>query len=514
MSLLSKVVSMVAKRKQRQIERVLNFPEEMTEEKLDAILKRHKNTVFGRKYGFDRLTTAERYSNEVPLMNHGSLKPYLNMVYKEPAGGVLTADPVIWYLQSSGTTGHPKKLPITEASVKDLASGSSLSWMAFLGLEPENAKVVDGAMITFGAPALIDYIGEIPVGYGTGVLTQRQNRLFQRLIKPGAEVFNILDMEDKMKAYAKLMATENVTGLGGITTLTLALVRRMQSMYGPWLLDELKGSKHEKRIRNALDDDGHLDVEQLWPNLRLFFTAGINTDPYREWITKTFPNITIWESYGGSEGFYAGQLLPEPGVQLATHLNYFEFIPESQILEVDPDVIPLSDVKKGHRYEIVVTNNGGYYRFRVGDMMTFTNTDPYTVRHIGRKGKVVNLSGEKITDAHVTNAMNETCRKTGAEVVDYTLVGMIAEGVPHYTLAAMFRSDNVDAVEFIRVFEEEIMTSNNEFRIVREMGALGPTTMRKMIAPYSEAVIRKSLIQAKPITLTTNQEVLAECETS
>ncbi|NHJ13841.1 MAG: hypothetical protein EAX95_09190 [Candidatus Thorarchaeota archaeon] len=514
MSLLSQLVSIVAKRRQREIKHVLNYPHELMEEKLSSILRRHRDTAFGKQYGFESISSADQYSEKVPLMDHVSLAPYLDMVYRRPNGGILTADPVIWYLQSSGTTGHPKRLPITESSVKDLAAGSSQSWMAFMSAKPENAKVVEGTMITFGAPALIDYIGDIPVGYGTGVLTQRQNRLFQRLIKPGEEIFNILDMEDKMKAYARLMATENVTGLGGITTLSLALVRRMQKMYGPWLLDELKGTAHEKRIRAALSDDGHLDVEQLWPNLKLFFAVGIDTDPYREWISKTFPHVTIWETYGGSEGFYAGQLLPEPGVQLAAHLNYFEFIPESESSKTDPEVIPLADVKKGNRYEIVITNIGGYYRYRVGDLVTFTSTDPYTIRNIGRKGKVVNLSGEKITDAHVSRAMSDACKRTGAEIVDYTMVGILTDGMPHYTLAAMFRNEAVDPVEFLAVFEEAMMVSNNEYRIVREMGALGPTIMKRMKLPYSESVIRKSHIQAKPITLTTNPEVLAECETS
>ncbi|MHA2210481.1 MAG: GH3 family domain-containing protein [Candidatus Thorarchaeota archaeon] len=510
MSILSRLVSLVVKRRAKQIELVLENELELMEEKLASILKRHEGTYFGRRHGFGTISSSAAYSDKVPLMDYTSLEPYLEMVYQDPNAGVLTADPVIWYLRSSGTTGHPKKLPITEASCKDLAAGSSLSWMGYMNADPENVKVVDGTLITFGAPAVIDHIGDIPVGYGTGVLTQRQNKLFQRLIKPGPEVYNIMNIEDKMKEYARLMVTADVTGLGGITTLSLAQVRRMQQDYGPWLLDEMRGTKHERRIRDALDDNGQLDVAALWPDLRLFFAVGIDTDPYREWISKTFPGITVWETYGGSEGFYAGQLLPEPGVQLATYLNYFEFIPESQVNEVEPEVIPLVEVKKGNRYEIVVTNIGGYYRYRIGDMVTVTNTDPYTVRHIGRKGSVVNLAGEKLSDSHVANAMKKACEQTGVEVIDYSLVGRVKDGIPQYVLATMFRNENTDAVDFITRFEDAIMDSNYEFRHSREMGALGPTVIRLMKTSYFDSLVQQSPHgQVKPVHLSTNEELLA-----
>jgi hypothetical protein len=512
MGILKHLVAKYAKRKLKEIEYVLNHQIELSEQKLNEILKRHETTVIGRKYDFGSIRNEEEYRSRVPLMDSQSIQPYLEMIYENPNGAVLTSDPVIWYLQSSGTTGKPKRLPITKRGVKDLAKGSSLSWMAFMNAQPENPQVIEGTMVTFGAPAIFDEINGIPVGYGTGVLTQMQNKLFQKLITPGVDVFNIIDIEEKMRAYALHCASNNVTGLGGITTLCLALVRRMQEQYGPWLFEVLRGTKHGSRINAAMDSEGHLDVSQLWPELRLFFTAGINTDPYRSWITKTFPKVTIWESWGGSEGFYGGQLLPSPGVQLATFVNYFEFIPEHEVHKPQANTISLSDIKKGNRYEVIITNIGGYYRYRIGDMVTFTDTDPYTVRFIGRKGKVVNLSGEKLSDAHVDNALADACRRTGIELVDCTVVGHIEEGLPHYTIAALFRDTYVDVIEFIGAFEDSLMKSNNEFKIVREVGALGATTLMRMNKSLFEDAVKASPMQAKPISLTTDISVLTDCE--
>ncbi|MGQ4912423.1 MAG: GH3 family domain-containing protein [Candidatus Thorarchaeota archaeon] len=512
MSIMRKLVSTLAKRKASEIEHILNHPVEVSEEKLMSILNRHWDTVIGRKYGFDMIKTPEQFSDRVPLCDYYTLEPYLKRVHENPRGKILTSDDVIWYLQSSGSSGEPKRLPVTAAGSKDLSAGTMTTWFAWMNRNPENTRMFDGTIVTMGAPAEIDHINGIPVGYATGAMIRRLNPLFKRLMKPGEDVFNITDIELKMRAYARLLATVNVTGLQGITTLILSLVRRMQNEYGPWLVDEFKGTKHEKRLREAMNDDGTLDVETLWPNLTLFTLMGIDCSPYLEWIKRTLPQASMLEMYGASEGYLGGQLVEGPGVQLLAHVNYFEFIPEEESHLKNPTVVPLSDVKRGKRYEIVITNNFGYYRYRIGDLVTFINTDPYTIAEIGRKGRIVNLAGEKLSDKHITRAMTEACRKTKAEITDYTVVGVVSEGLPHYTIAAMFQNSDVDTVDFVQSFEEAMSRINYEFAHSRETGGLGPTLLARMKTSAFEDKVKASHIQAKPDPLTTNMSILEACE--
>jgi hypothetical protein len=160
----------------------------------------------------------------------------------------------------------------------------------------------------------------------------------------------------------------------------------------------------------------------------------------------------------------------------------------------------------------VLTNDQGYYRYRMGDMVTFTKTDPYTVTGVSRKGRVVNLSGEKISEAHVSNAMKAACIKTSAEIMDYTVVGTVENGLGNYVIAAMFHDENVDPVEFVHAFEDSLGQTNLEFRFNRETGALGPTTLLRMRSSHFEDIVRSSHLQAKPTPLTTDTAVLAVCE--
>jgi hypothetical protein len=200
---------------------------------------------------------------------------------------------------------------------------------------------------------------------------------------------------------------------------------------------------------------------------------------FREWIAKILPQVTVREGYASSEAYMASQILPEPGIQLMPDLNFFEFIPEAEIDNEEPTVIPLSDVKKGNRYEMLLTNANGWYRYRVGDMVTFSNLNPYTVRHISRKGSVVSLAGEKLCDAHV--------------------------------IAGMFR-DDVDSVDFVKAFEDALGKANWEFLNSRAMGGLGPTTLAKARMSLHEELVKATHLQAKPVPLTTDRSVLAMCE--
>ena len=514
MSIMRSLVGIIARRKVREIEEILQNPVEVSEKTLMDILKRHRDTVFGRRFGFESISSPEQYRESVPLMNGEMMQPFIDMIKKDPNGKILTVDPVVWYLQTSGTTGQPKRLPATKHGIKELSKGTMLSWMGYLAQDRENLSLLDGKLITFGASSVMDHIGEIPVGYATGVYSKFQNPIFQRLMNlplvDGHDVFNVQDMDLKMRCYAKLMVENDVSGLQGITPLWLALIRRLQNEYGPWLVDEYRGTEIGRRVRAAMDDAGQLDVAELWPNLRFLLTTGVSTEPYKSWIEKTLPQAQLWEMYGGSEGYFGGQLIPGNGVQLCPQIVYYEFIPESNVDEKNPETIPLSEVKKKGRYEIVITNSGGYYRYRLSDMVTFSEVDPYTIVDIGRKGRITNLSGEKISDAHVQNAMDAACKTTGAEVMDYTVIAHTMNGIGHYTIAAMFR-DDINSIDFVMAYEDAMKASNEEFRVVRETGALGATRLLKLKKSAYDTRVSEYHTQAKPVVLTTDLKILKMC---
>jgi hypothetical protein len=497
MAIMSKLVPLMASRKAKEIENILNNPISLTEAKLKSILERHRSTMFGRNHGYETIKTPEQFSEQVPLYDYHSMSAYFQRVHETPEQPIITADPVIWYVQSSGTSGKPKALPINRAGMADYSSAGTLLMMAFVNAG--GSKVFDGTLLTFAAPARMGEINGVPLGYMTGISRSLiASPLLRRLVKPGEDIFNMTDVSEKLWAYAKYAVKENITGLAGITTLAISFIRKMQNEYGFRLLEHFKGTKHERRIRESLSDDGTLDLINLWPNCVFLGATGIDADPYNSWLSRTLPSVVLRDNYAGSEGLYGTTLLPhtENGIQLLPHINYFEFIPELEVDKEEPTVIPLSEVKKGRRYEIVVTNMMGYTRYRIGDMVTFCDTDPYSVHRIGRKGRVVNLAGEKMTDAHVNEGIAAACRKTGAQLLDYTVYGTIEGSRAHYTISAMFQN-HIDLADFASAFDEAVMINNGEFKHSLEFGALDSTLAIRMERSHTESIIASTHIQAK-----------------
>ncbi len=503
MSIMSKLVPVLAKRKAKVIANILNDPISLTDNKLESILGLHSNTAFGKDHGYESIKTPEQFSEQVPLFDYYSMAPYFDRVKETPKLPIITADPIVWYVQSSGSTGRPKALPISRAGMDDYSIGTTLSMMAFINAGKKHRNVFNGTILSFAAPAKLREINGVPVGYMSGIAKEMAaSAILRRLVKPGVEVFNMTDIEEKLWEYAKVAVQENITGLVGITTLSLAFIRKMQNDYGTKLLQEFKGTKHEAKIRKALSDDGTLNLESLWPNLTMFGATGVDADPYKSWIKDTLPQSVLWDNYAASEGLYGVTLLDntDNGIQLLTNTNYFEFIPENEVDKEHPKVIPLSEVQKGRRYEMVLTNMLGYTRYRVGDMLTFIDTDPYSVHRIGRKGRVVNLAGEKLTDAHVNEGIAAACRRTGAQLADYTVLGSIDGSRAYYTISAMFQN-KIELAEFARAFDDAVGANNGEFKHSLEFGALDPSVAIQMKTSHTEGIIKSNHIQSKPVPL-------------
>ena len=83
--------------------------------------------------------------------------------------------------------------------------------------------------------------------------------------------------------------------------------------------------------------------------------------------------------YNASEGFFAAQDYPgEDGMLLFTnHGIFMEFMPVEEYGKSDPQTIGLKDVEIGKNYALVISTNGGLWRYLVGDTIQFTRLGPF-----------------------------------------------------------------------------------------------------------------------------------------
>ena len=100
---------------------------------------------------------------------------------------------------------------------------------------------------------------------------------------------------------------------------------------------------------------------------------------------------------------------------------YYEFIPMDSYDGENSKAIPISQVKKDISYAVVITTNGGLWRYLIGDTVKFTSTDPYRIKITGRTKHFINVFGEELIIENAEEALKIACKKTNATITDYTV---------------------------------------------------------------------------------------------
>jgi hypothetical protein len=429
----------------------LEDPVGSQEKCLRRVLNRAKDTVYGKQHGFQDIRSIEEFQRVVPINSYESLQPYIS---RTMAGeqNVLFPDKILCFLVTSGTTGDPKLFPFGEQRVQDTIINVLRSG-AFYVVHHDRWDTLDGYRLVFPAPSSLGQkIGEYEVAFMSGALTVAplppQLKMFQtseRRRVPPLEVDNILDWEEKFYLTARYAVSADVRSATGITSNIVSLLRKISTDYLDQLLaDSEVGSTTKTKLREA-SSDGVIDLQKIWPDFRVLLHGGVSITPFRRAIQDLVGDIDLWEGYAATEGWLATQVYLDKGMMPYVGTMFFEFISED---DEDAMPIPLSDVKAGKPYRVLVTNAGGFYRYDIGDIIVFTGTDPLTMRVIGRKASIVSLAGERMSEELILRAIDWVCRDFGIGFVDFALLPEVSAEVIRYHLFIEFTQTPDNLEEF------------------------------------------------------------------
>jgi hypothetical protein len=107
---------------------------------------------------------------------------------------------------------------------------------------------------------------------------------------------------------------------------------------------------------------------------------------------------------------------------------FYEFIPMHSYAGEDSVAIPLSEVEKGINYAILITTNGGLWRYLIGDTVKFTSTNPYRIKVTGRTKHHINVFGEELIIENAEEGLRLACEETNAIITEYTVGPIFMEG--------------------------------------------------------------------------------------
>lgn len=361
------------------------------------LVKTAEKTLFGREHQFESIKTINDFQDKVSIADYEDLKPYIERVKKGQASILWPGNPE-YFAKTSGTTSGTKYIPISKEGMPYQTNAAKSALFHYIN-QKGNADFVSGKMIFLqGSPKLEDSFG-IKVGRLSGIVAHHIPNYLQKNRLPSFKTNEIEDWETKVDEIVKETEKENMTLISGIP---------------PWLI-----MYFEKLIeRNSKK------IKDLFPNLQLIITGGVNYEPYREKMEFLLGGkVDILQTFPASEGFFAFQDdYEKEGLLLQTnHGIFYEFIPLEEFGKANATRLTLKEIELNKDYALILTTNSGLWAYSIGDVVRFISKSPHRVLVSGRTKHFTSAFGEHVIAFEVEQAMKATVEKYPAQVTEFHL---------------------------------------------------------------------------------------------
>lgn len=447
---LNSLISLFNIRRLSQIELFKENPVLVQNSCLFDLLQKAACTEWGERYDFKSIKSRKEYAERVPIQTYESLRPCIERTL-HGENNILWHEDIKWFAKSSGTTSSKSKfIPVSKSSLEDCHFRGGKDIIAIYNKNfPDNNMFKGKSLALGGSHQVCQYNSKSFYGDLSAILIDNLPFWADFARTPDSSIMLMSEWEEKIKRIAETTLNENVTSLAGVPSWFLTL------------------------IRHLLETTGKENLHEIWPNLEVFIHGGVSFVPYREQYEKLCPNkpMRYMETYNASEGFFAIQDDPEDDSMLLM-LDYgifYEFIPMTEIDSENPRVLQIDEVEIGKSYAMLITTNGGLWRYMIGDTVTFTSLHPVKIKITGRTKLFINAFGEEIIMDNATVAMNKACAATGAEVREYTaapiFIGDKTKGAHEWLIE--FSKMPTNLTDFIHTLDIELQNVNSDYEAKR-----------------------------------------------
>ncbi len=447
--LINSIASWFLKQRIHQIELFLKYPNEVQEELLLNLIKFSDKTVFGQKYDFKSIKTYATFAERIPISSYEDLEPLIERT-RQGEQNILWETPIKWFAKSSGTTNAKSKfIPVSNESLEDCHYKGSKDLLCLYLNNNENSEMFLGKSLRLGGSSQIYESNNTFFGDLSAILIENMPIWAEFSSTPSNKVSLMSEWETKMEAIINETINENVTSFAGVPSWMMVLMNKV------------------------LQKTGKENLMEVWPNLEVYFHGGVSFDPYRDQYQKILPknDFKYYEIYNASEGFFAIQDLNNSN-DLLLMLDYgifYEFIPMDVFGTPDQIAIRLADVQLFKNYAIVITTNGGLWRYLIGDTVRFTSLKPYRIRITGRTKHYINVFGEELMVENTDSAIAKTCLETNSEVKDYTVAPIFMKdkekGAHEWMIEFNKKPENI--IEFQKTLDKNLQNLNSDYEAKR-----------------------------------------------
>ena len=434
----------------KELDKHFTAPIALQDEVLKKLVSTATDTEFGHRHHFENIHSYDDFARNVPLNTYEELKADIDRMRRGEAD-VLWPGRVKWYAKSSGTTNDKSKfIPVTKQGLQHIHYRGSSDVVSFYLRNNPKSRIFDGKSLILGGSHSPNY--DLPrslVGDLSAILIENINPLANLFRVPTKQTALLSDFEQKRLRIAQETWNNNVVTLSGVPS---------------WMMSVLV---------KVLEISGKESIDQVWPNLEVFWHGGIAFTPYRHQYENLIrkSDMHYMETYNASEGFFGIQDNPDDHAMLLM-LDYdvfYEFIPLEEVGTAHPTIIPLADVQTGVNYAMVISTSCGLWRYMIGDTVSFTSTKPYKFIITGRTKYFINAFGEELIMDNAEKGLEYACQHTGAEVSEYTAAPVFmdnkAKCYHQWLIEFKHMPDNLE--HFRSLLDEHLQELNSDYEAKR-----------------------------------------------
>jgi hypothetical protein len=510
----ARVIAIPVRRRIAQFEAATADPQAVQEAILHDILVEQAETAFGRDYRFASLKTVEEFRRVLPVAGYEAVEPYMARVRKGETTALLADPRVYMFAMTSGTTATRKYIPVTKRYLDDYKRGWNI-WGLKAFIDHPDVKLRPIIQMAGDHDEFRTESG-VPCGAVTGLTATMQKRIIRwlycvppcigRIKDPAAKYYLVMRLSlprsvgmlvaanpSTMINLAKAGDNEKEALIRDIRDGTLSehvdISADIRAQIAPKLE---KNPRRAKELEEVVNQTGTLYPRDAWPAPFLLgnWTGGSVGAYLRHYPRYFGDNVVRDVGLIASEGRMTIPVSSgTPAGVLDVTSHYFEFIPEAEADSQNPTVLGAHELKEGGRYFILLTTGYGLYRYHIYDLVRvagFHNRTPL-VEFLSKGAHFANITGEKLSEYHVTQSMAEVLREMDLTLNVYSVAPIWPDDDDEQPCYGLFmeRGDlpsESAALELAQRLEDRLARVNVEYESKRASQRLGALRL-EMVPP-------------------------------
>jgi hypothetical protein len=431
-------------------------PIQEQEKVLEELLKKAKDTLFGKYYFFDTILQSDNiqkiFAEKVPFFDYHQMNDQWWSRLHEGQTDVSWPGKPSYFALSSGTTGKTsKRIPVTDDMIEAIRLAGIKQVGALSNFDLPSDFFETEFMMLGSSTNLVEKDDHLE-GEISGISASRIPFWFKGYYKPGEDIAKIDDWDERVQHIAENAKNWDIGALSGIPS---------------WL---------ELMLKKVIEHHNLDNIHDIWPNLQVYTSGGVAFQPYEKSFNALLAHpITVIDTYLASEGFIAFQNRPETtAMKLITDNGiYFEFVPFKQeyilkdgSISQDAEVLNLSQVKTDEDYILIMSTVSGAWRYLIGDTIAFTDVERAEIKITGRTKFFLNVVGSQLSVNKMNAAVRDLEETFDIEIPEYTISAKRFDG-EFYHSWYLGTNAKIDNAKLAEALDESLQNANKNYKVAR-----------------------------------------------